>query len=186
MSSWILDVTRLANDMMDIVRDKGSDVHGQIDRWLKADCPAPASLHLEAARSALKQLGVYGQPYRVERTFTSQLGDIWVAGKTDLVFEGERECMQCIVDWKIVDRLDKKKDWMERQIQLGSYSAALFGGIRPCYNVFIDQQTAEYEIRTWTVDELDQGFLIYQHLYRAWCAIKNYYPSREISGTATQ
>ena len=181
---WIKEVIRVADQEMDVAKDRGQDIHGKIDRWLEAGMPEPQCAHTKAARTALDRLGCAEYPMEIEKTFAVQCGDAWVAGKCDLHSADQR----IIVDWKSSKSPcdgTEKLGWDEHIIQLASYSMALFGKFVPCYNVFVSTSVdGAFEIVGWNHADMERGWSMYCHAYHLWCLAKNFVPSRKLSQTA--
>lgn len=175
VDQWVDRVMEVANREMDFARDKGQDVHGRVDRWLEAGMPEPPCAYTKAAKTALEYIGVYGCPFECERTMAVKIGDVWVAGKTDLVFQ-----QGVIVDWKSTKAEcdgTERLGWDEHVIQMACYSMAIFGKPVDCCNVFLSTtKEGFYQCVPWNEEELERGWEMYRHAYHLWTLTKNYRP----------
>lgn len=172
-ASFVEDTLSLAQENMDACRDKGSEVHGAIQRHFEEYKYAVDHLdevyipmtkgfseHIKSAIIALDKLGISGEDFDPERSFASPLG---YGGCTDYKTDS------MVVDWKIVTRLEKKLDYWDRCAQIAAYNMGIFGELRRGANVFIDSENAEYAIREWTREELEHGWETFTacfHLYK--------------------
>jgi hypothetical protein len=172
---WIKYVVQTGDEEMDVARDKGQEVHGKVDRWLEDGMPEPPCAFTKAARNALEHIGVYGCQFECERTMAVKIGDVWVAGKTDLVFH-----QGVIVDWKSTKAEcdgTERLGWDEHVIQMACYSMALFGKPVDCWNVFLSTtREGFYQCIPWNEEELERGWEMYIHAYHLWTLTKNYRP----------
>lgn len=170
---WVEYVLRKAEEQMNLARDTGTEIHGAIEEYFhrarEGDWTvheSPYSLHIGAAISAVRKFGVLNKPFRAEKSFTSKLG---YGGKVDL--RGEN----WIVDFKCVDRLDKKLDYPDRCQQLIAYAE---GDVSTrCANIFISTSSpGEYLVREWSEEEKIKGWEIFRGCLNLWCSIYSYYP----------
>lgn len=164
-----------AKEEMSKARDTGSDVHGEIDRFLLSDTLVQdRSPHVIAASSALAEIGIYGLPMKVETPFCAG----GIAGKVDLMSVADSLKDSWIVDWKTTSKpLDDGKcpDYDEYCAQLAAYSVGNFGELVPCYNVFLSTSIpGNYMVRKWGKDELDRGWHIYSTCRTLWMLKNNY------------
>lgn len=178
---WVKYVLRVADERMNSARDLGTEIHGAIERWF-IGAPnlgdwtieeSPYSLHIRAAVDALKEFGVWGQPFRSEKSFASPQG---YGGKVDLSGTPEHPW---VVDFKCVDRLDKKLDYPDRCQQLVAYSDGIFGlpTTTRVANVFIStSEPGKYLLREWSEDEKSKGYKVFQAAFRLWREINDYRP----------
>lgn len=177
-------VLELAQERMSVARDRGSEIHGAIERYLREfqhalDNPTDTYLplmrghseHIKAAIHALDDLGAHYHPFRAERSFASPLHGF--GGCVDFSTEG------LIADYKCVTRLEKKLDYWDRAAQLASYSMGIHGKIVRCANIFIDSTTAEYVVKEWTSEELEHGWRVFCCCRDLWCLMNNYDPRCE-------
>lgn len=182
---WVAHVLQAAETNMTQARDLGTEIHGAIEQHLKrvndrvldgflaGEVSLPYSEHVEAAINALIELGVWGQPFSPEKSFASALG---YGGKVDLSGTSESPW---VVDFKCVDRLDKKLDYPDRCQQLTAYADGLYGDpISPRQaNIFIStSEPGKYLIREWKEDEKAKGNRVFRAALNLWCEINNFYP----------
>jgi hypothetical protein len=183
-------VLSTAESNMSRARDLGSEIHGAIERFLKDDIARvtgyilreqePYSLPIKAAVDALKELGVWGQPFRAERSFASPLG---YGGCIDIT-DGK----SWVFDFKCVDSLEKKLDYMDRCSQLTAYAT----GIKEdpvesehwavqrfrLGNIFIStSEPGKYLIREWSMEEKQRGWALFRACQNLFEITNNYFPS---------
>lgn len=192
---WVAHVLKAAETNMTQARDLGTEIHGAIERYLKeskvkkehpnsilvpgmwvgdfGDFVTTYHEHIRAAVNALIELGVWGQPFSPEKSFASALG---YGGKVDLSGTPENPW---VVDFKCVDRLDKKLDYPDRCQQLTAYADGLYCdpiGPRQA-NIFIStSEPGKYLIREWKEDEKAKGNRVFRAALNLWCEIYNFYP----------
>lgn len=175
-----------AREEMAVARDKGSEIHSEIDRMLFAKQEQvgtyTVSRYTDAARTALEELGVWDQRMLIESPFCAH----GVAGKRDLVGVDERWLM----DWKTTSKpLDDGKipDYDEYCAQLAAYSMGTWDNLSPyqgmnlalrngCHNIFLSTSNpGVYAIKTWTFDELKRGWAMYACCRELWQLKNDYY-----------
>jgi hypothetical protein len=184
-----------SEENMTRARDLGTEIHGAIERylstveendWESMDPSMPHGLAVNAAGAALKDMGVWGQPFEAERTFASPLG---YGGTIDF------RANWIFADFKCVDSLDKKLDYPDRCSQLCAYGVGGFGFDMKEYNwthfklanIFIStSEPGKYLIHEWSQKDKEHGWKLFRACQNLWEISNNYYPSRETSGTATQ
>jgi hypothetical protein len=133
----------------------------------------PHSEHVMAAVAALKELGVWGQPFSSERTLASQIG---YGGTVDF------STSELIADFKCVDRLDKKLTYPDRCAQLCAY----WFGAHPytrgfddarLVNIFIStSEPGKYLIHEWSAEDKEQGWELFRACFNLWKVASRYYP----------
>lgn len=178
---FITTVLQDAEIQMSKARDLGTEIHGAIERCLKFsevgfDLMKPGgvvkldhSAHINAAISALKEFGVWGQPFRAERSFASPLG---YGGCLDFCTDTH------ISDFKCVDSLSKKLDYNDRLSQLSAYSMGVHGKLVKCANVFIStSEPGQYLLREWTKEELEWGWNLFMACKHLWEVSNRYIPA---------
>lgn len=189
MGDWAKLVLEEAEARMTKARDLGTEIHGAIERFLERIAPAfnkpeqtyipihipdSHSEHVGAAVAALKELGVWGQPFSSERTFASNLG---FGGTIDF------STSNLIADFKCVDRLDKKLTYDDRCAQLCAY----FMGFGNFYkwpncrlvNIFIStSEPGKYLIHEWSTEDKERGWTMFQQCFALWKTLHRYDPSK--------
>lgn len=176
---WISAVRSRSDTIMSLCRDTGTDIHGIIQSWLPlvmsgkyAQAPRGNDF-VYAARDALIELDLWGLPCDFERTFACDLG---YGGCTDLCGTGDHSF---IVDWKVVDRLDKDKAHKERVAQLCGYSYGIYGDatLPRLVNVFLSSsEPGKYEIKEWDEKEKTKGWEIFKAANNLWRALNDHRP----------
>lgn len=175
---WSDAVMLKASEEMDKARDKGTEAHGEIDRFLlePTELDYASSAYAKAATDALCDLGMMHWPLEVEKTLAVKCGEIWVAGKCDLVFPEQK----IIVDWKTTSKScdgSERLGFDDHLIQLACYNMALFSGLGTVYNVFLSTSNpGKYEIVPWNEEETEWGFQMYSLMFRLWCLKNRYFP----------
>lgn len=179
---YVEKTLQLASDNMDVCRDKGSEVHGAIQRYFEdyrysLDHPDEHhriprmdglfANHIESATKALVLLGAKGTNFQPERAFASPLG---YGGCTDYKTDS------IVVDWKAVTKLEKKLDYWDRCAQIASYNIGIFGELRRGANVFIDSSTAEFSIREWSKEELQYGWELFTACFNLYRVVNRFDP----------
>lgn len=167
---WVEYVLRKAEEQMNQARDTGTEIHGAIEEYFKSvpSCwtTDTHSSYINAALSALKEFGVWNQQFKAEKSFTSKLG---YGGKVDL--RGDN----WVVDFKCVDRLDKKLDYPDRCQQLIAYAEG-DASVR-CANIFISTSSpGEYLVREWSEEEKIKGWEIFKACLNLWRVTHSYFP----------
>lgn len=178
--SFLTSARTAAENRMSEAREKGTEVHGEVDRFLlnPSQFEYASSAFCGAATQALIDLGISQWPMEVEKTLAVKCGDIWIAGKTDLVFPEQK----IIVDWKTTSKAcdgSERLGWDEHLIQLSAYNLALFGGMAHCYNVFLStSHPGKYQIIPWEFGETERGIEMYSLMFRLWCLKNRYFPNK--------
>jgi hypothetical protein len=178
LDEWMEYILRKADENMTKARDLGTEIHGAIEEYFSS-APAisgwaipesPYAMHISAAKSALIDLGVLGETYYTEKSFACAQG---YGGKVDLCGS------DWIVDFKCVDRLDKKLDYPDRCQQLAAYADGLFGlpTSTRLANIFIStSEPGKYLIRAWNEEEMRRGHKVFQAAFKLWQEVNNYRP----------
>lgn len=174
---WIKEVIRVGDEEMSVAKDKGQEIHGDVDRWLEEGMPEPVSPHVKAARAALNSIIDPSAPYDVETTFCRQRNGVWVAGKCDLHYPRAG----VIVDWKSSKSAcdgSEKLGYDEHVMQGACYSMALFNDLIPDFhNVFLSTSNpGAFQVVRWTTEDLARGWGMYCAAYQLWTLSKNYRP----------
>jgi len=181
--SYVESILANAETNMSRARDLGSEIHGAIEFHLKEAAYAerfdlnPLGAHsrcVEAAVDALKELGVWGQPFAAERAFASPLG---YGGCIDLCGSG------WVLDFKCVDSLEKKLDYPDRVSQLVAYCDGRHvenihtWQIDRLWNCFIStSEPGEYLIREYDFREKFQGLKLFDACFTLWKVANQYDP----------
>lgn len=184
---WISHVLQRAEENMSRARDLGSEIHGDIERYLRGvaqygnEAPEPLGHYecVKAAVDALKELGVWGQPFRAERSFASPLG---YGGCIDIT-DGK----SWVFDFKCVDSLEKKLDYMDRCSQLTAYATGIkedpvesehWAAQRSRLgNIFIStSEPGKYLIREWSMEEKQRGWSLFRACQNLFEIANNYFP----------
>lgn len=193
---FIQDVLELAEAKMTKARDLGTEIHGAIEQWLRNlsgvrdhENFMPDGfthyLHVKAAVNALRELGVWGQPFSAERTFASPLG---FGGTKDF------ETLSLIADFKCVDRLDKKLAYDDRCAQLCAYSAGSLSldkinelrrfsdesymvTNKQLVNIFIStSEPGKYLIHEWSTEDKEHGWALFKACFELYKIVNRYDP----------
>lgn len=190
---WVDYVLRTAEERMTAQRDKGSRDHGIVENYFRIlagefddleHLDRVTSLYatdraVEAVLAAFKDLGIAGQQIASEKSFACDLG---FGGKIDVsgITEGLRTDGMWIVDFKFVDRLEKKKDYIEKVAQGAAYLYGKWGNSGLSYgrfaNIFVETDTYKYEVREWTHDEIQHGWEVFDAARILWRKINRYEP----------
>lgn len=176
--AWVEGVKDCAEYSMSLAREEGSEVHGQIDRWLLSPVPVSdgLSLHVKAASEALDHLLVSGEHWEVEKTFCAFVEGVWVSGKADLVIPE----FPMLIDWKTSNKPCDRSALMgydEHVMQLAAYSMALFGRLVSCENIFLSTSVpGQWQQRNWEISELRRGWEMYKLCFALWTLKNNYLP----------
>lgn len=190
---WVEYVLRKAEEAMTAQRDKGSRDHGIVEEYFRELSAAWLSKeyydHLQddlaqcapvkAVLAAFRDLGIAEQRIASEKSFACDLG---FGGKIDVsgITEGLRTDGMWIVDFKFVDRLEKKKDYIEKVAQGAAYLYGRYGLPGLQYgrfaNIFVETDTYKYEVREWTHDEIQHGWEVFDAARILWRKINRYEP----------
>lgn len=152
--------------------EKGTKIHGQIERFLKGKKVAAYHKEVAAVDRVLQELKMTNPD--PEKSFANRLG---YAGKIDLpcLVNGER----AIIDIKSKEFKPKKKLHYDDQcIQLAGYSMGRYGEIKRLINVFISRNLEEPEaiVHEWSKDEGAHAWEIFRRYLEIWQIEKGYRP----------
>lgn len=190
---FVAAVLERAESQMTKARDLGTEIHGAIERYLdfisdEFEDTDKIQLahwaHIKAAKNALKELGVWGQPFSSERTFASPLG---YGGTIDFKSGG------LICDFKGVDSLVKKLDYPDRVAQLCAYCAGGYAPWRSDFmnpedmvsnfrlvNIFISTSNpGEYLIHEWSQEDKEHGWSLFKACLNLWKVANRYDPAKQ-------
>lgn len=181
---YIEGVLAYAEEQMSKQRDIGTADHAEVERYFadlahsqehpeQTYIPKGVSRAVETSISALNQLGVDVRHLDSEKSFASDLG---YGGKIDLSGRFDR----WIVDFKFVNRLEKKKDYIEKCAQGAAYLVGKWGpgslaGGRFA-NVFIETETYCFEVREWSALELARGWRVFESCFSLWKILNQFDP----------
>lgn len=167
-------------------RDQGSKDHGEVEAYFRQlvnweDEPNKIALvnarfadskPVEAVILAMDKLE-FTSLIDSEKSFASPMG---YGGKIDI--SGRNEMW--IADFKFVDRLEKKKDYVEKVAQGAAYLVGRYGigGLKGRFaNIFVETNTYCYEVREWTQEEIMHGWSIFEACFKLWKIINKYEPA---------
>jgi len=183
-ADWIEWVLKGAEANMTKARDLGTEIHGAIEWYLSflqtnhpvayhcQDGLVPLSRHsrcVEAAVAALKELGVWGQPFEAEKTFASNFG---YGGTIDF----STDCL--IVDFKCLTTLKKRFDYPDRAAQIAAYQMGRFKKLCRGVNIMIaTDDPGSYALREWSLDELEYGWSMFDACFSLWRIVNKYHPA---------
>lgn len=184
---WVEYVLRKAEENMTAQRDKGSRDHGIVEEYFRemSLTSEPGfvnelyanSAPVRAVLKAFHDLGIFGELVDSEKSFACDLG---YGGKIDIAIPNPRNRM--IVDFKFVDRLNKKKDYPEKIAQGAAYLYLRWGNAGLSdgrfANIFVSTDTYEYEVREWAYEEIQHGWDVFESCLRLWKAINKYDPAK--------
>ena len=165
---YIARIIRDSNEQAAKARDKGTEIHGAIE---KLDRHGPYALHVDAAMGAVSEwAGI--MDWDAERSFASQLG---YGGKLDLSAQG------FVCDFKTTDKpLDGLKLWPDHRRQLAAYRHGLGMPDARCSICYVSSVKPEARLIELEADELEQGWSEFKALLSFYYAM-NRMPLPEIS-----
>lgn len=186
---WVDYIVRKADEQMNVAREVGSEGHGAINRYFEhymelgkepLDYTDAHPGLINAVILALNEFGVSGVPMRTENSFASLLGYGGCVDLSGYSRHFEKPSFHWIVDFKVVDRLEKKLDYMDRCAQLCAYSRGLFpeeelSQVRLA-NIFVSSTDYTYFLREWSDEEKRKGWEIFSCCLNLHRAISGYYP----------
>ena len=146
----------LAEEVSRKARDRGTDIHGAIE---KLDRHGPYAAHVDAAMSAVSEwAGLLD--WAPERSFASKLG---YGGKIDLSGPG------FVADFKTTDKpLEDLKLWPDHRRQLAAYRMGLDMPDARCAIVYVRADVPQARVIEVTAEELEQG-------WREFLSLRDYY-----------
>ncbi len=158
--------------------ERGTALHGAIELYLQGKVYDLAwEPHVNAVKTAMREIGVDLHGGEAERSFYSPLG---YGGKVDW---HKRE-PAIVVDWKSKQRIEDGKDYAfdEHAMQLAACGMGLGLTSQPFFlgrhiNVFIGVEDARVSIKEWAPEEIERGWSMFKALLTYWQHSKNYYPT---------
>ena len=146
-ADYVARVLPLAEEVARVARDRGTEIHGAIE---KGDVSGPWAGHVSAAIGALD--GWVGEPLQwdSERSFASPLG---FGGKLDVSAPGY------VADYKTSDKpLEGLKLWPEHRRQLSAYRMGLDMPTARCAIVYVSATEPAARVIELAEEELQQGW----------------------------
>lgn len=145
-ADYLARILPLAEEVARIARDKGTEIHGAIE---KLDRHGPYAAHVDAAMEAVtKWAGMLD--WDSERSFASPLG---FGGKLDLSAPG------FVCDFKSTDKpLDELKLWPDHRRQLAAYRMGLGMPEARCAICYVSSAVPEARLIELDGEELEQGW----------------------------
>lgn len=164
-------VIKDAQEQSKAAMDLGTSIHGSLEKaYLGQDFPYEHIPHVDATMKAIAEH--FGpQKWIAEASFASPLG---FGGKTDL------HAPNIVIDFKTsaFDDADKKTGYDEHRMQLAAYAEGLrFDKTYRGANVFISTTVPGLvKIIEWKLEELQEGWDMFQCLLKFWQTKNNYFP----------
>lgn len=186
---WCAYILKVAEERMSAQREKGSRDHGIVEEYFRQlsylqrevrglnATPLVISLPVKAVLAAFRDLRIAGQPIDSEKSFAC---DLDYGGKIDVsgISDGLNTDGLWIVDFKFVDRLEKKKDYVEKVAQGAAYLYGKWGDRGLAYgrfaNIFVETTDYNYEVREWTHDEIQHGWEVFAACLRLWKTLNKF------------
>lgn len=157
-ADYLARILPLAEEVARMARDRGTEIHGAIEKW---DKWGPYRHHVDAAKDAVDAWADV-QPWDAERSFASPLG---YGGKLDLSAPGY------VADFKTTDKpLDGLKTWPDHRRQLAAYRMGLDMPSAKCAIVYVSSVRPEARLIELDEDELRLGWEEFRHLLAYWYA----------------
>ncbi len=167
--SFILRALRDSQEQSSKARDRGTAIHGYIERAIGSDpLDDVDGFDRSIVDHVLQWLSVNfrGYTWRPERSFACEAG---YGGKVDLVGECGDQTM--IADFKVkADIVEGKRlAYDEHASQLGAYAFGLGKPDARCLNLFVSSTVPGLIVpHEWKREEIDTGFLVFGHLLAIW------------------
>ena len=157
-ADYLARILPLAEEVAKNARDRGTDIHGAIERL---DRHGPYAAHVDAAMEAVTEwAGILD--WDSERSFASPLG---YGGKLDLSAPG------FVCDFKTTDKpLDGLRLWPDHRRQLAAYRMGLGMPEARCAICYVSSVVPEARLIELDGEELEQGWREFKALlefYRA-------------------
>ena len=157
-ADYMARILPLAEEVARKARDKGTEIHGAIERL---DRHGPYSAHVDAAMEAVSEWAGM-MDWDSERSFASPLG---FGGKLDLSAPG------FVCDFKSTDKpLADLKTWPDHRRQLAAYRRGLDMPGARCAICYVSSAVPEARLIELDGEELEQGWEEFKSLlafYRA-------------------
>lgn len=156
--SFIYRIVRDSEEQAKKARDKGTEIHGAIERL---DRHGPYAAHVDAAMAAVSEwAGMLD--WDAERSFASPLG---FGGKLDLSAPGY------VCDFKTTDKpLADLKTWPDHRRQLAAYRMGLDMPTARCAIVYVHSVNPEARLVEIPEEEIQQGWEEFKALLALWYA----------------
>ena len=171
-------IARVIEDSQTTTRaaaDRGTLVHGAIERWLLSggkEAQGDAQSLVDETYKACLDVGIdllNGDP---ERSFAHNYG---YAGKIDW------SSSAAVVDFKTKGVVDKRtKAYDEHLMQLAAYDKGLGGEPRRLLNVFIGCDNNVVRVHEWKPEDTERGFGMFMCLLDFYKHRNNYWPNRSV------
>lgn len=155
-----------AKDHATLRRDDGSELHGDIERWLTG-APHGSMGAIQNIYAAMEPIAIDLHAGHVERSFASPLG---YGGKVDWHNDST------VVDFKTKDAIEdgKKLAYDEHVMQLAAYAEGL-GIVNPrCLNVFVGITDGKVHVHEWNAVEIARGLRLFKLALALWQEKINY------------
>lgn len=148
-------------------RDKGTWIHGQIERHFLNQPVDPSVFSL--VEKVVAALAPYSHDWIAERSFACPLG---FGGKIDI----HSRTPKVTGDFKVKDVLapDKKLAYPEHAMQLAAYSHGLDQPDAVCINIFIGWKDEQIHIHEWAPADIERAWEKFLCLLRYWQIDRNY------------
>lgn len=162
-ADYLARILPLAGEVAAKARDKGTEIHGAIE---KLDRHGPYADHVSAAMAVVSEWGGM-MDWASERSFASPLG---YGGKLDLSAPG------FVLDFKTTDKdLSDLKLWPDHRRQLSAYRMGLNMPEARCAIVYVSSVKPEARLIELEEEELQQGWNEFRHL------LAYYYASNKLT-----
>jgi hypothetical protein len=174
VDDWCKRVIEDANEQGKRARDKGTEIHGAIERFYLDGSDTTYGNEVMAVDKLLKSLSI--SPVAAEKSFSHSLG---YGGKIDFI-GADHNGLPVVIDFKTTEFKEKKKlHWAEMVIQLAAYAKGLELDVTPrLINIFISTDKAEPQVDfyEWSEVEKANGWRQFELLLELWQIEKGYTP----------
>lgn len=160
---FISRIIRDSEEQARKARDRGTEIHGAIEKWyLGRDCDDLLAWAAAANNAVFEWAELIPQQWSAERSFASPLG---FGGKLDLSADGR------VIDFKTTDKaLDGLKTWPDHRRQLAAYRMGLDMPDARCAIVYVNSVKPEARLIELPEDELQKGWAEFKALLDLWKA----------------